>query len=300
MKQFLPVVWWLTATLVIAFVLVGLGYLFADALLLGVLFLPGMLTARYFVPQLSFENRRQGILDTVYLALAILGIEYLSLMLGHAVVLGAGEGGMPGLLLNPPFILLVLTALIAPEIALENTSNAAVPTPVRSVSSPTAANHARPRGNQLRRIERQRSVDSHRRGPRLPHQNPHFAMGDTVGQPFPAHPPLVHRQHGAHRPLLPGTRGDRRNDHRDFAQIPGGRAPTAHRAGRKRLISAHSRRHAADRRESVAQIVCHLAGRTPHRGVDPLLDLGRQTGAPGRMQFVPVGPFQFPARSFRK
>lgn len=74
MKQFLPVVWWLTATLVIAFVLVGLGYLFADALLLGVLFLPGMLTARYFVPQLSFENRRQGILDTVYLALAILGI----------------------------------------------------------------------------------------------------------------------------------------------------------------------------------------------------------------------------------
>lgn len=59
MKQFLPVVWWLTATLVIAFVLVGLGYLFADALLLGVLFLPGMLTARYFVPQLSFENRRQ-------------------------------------------------------------------------------------------------------------------------------------------------------------------------------------------------------------------------------------------------
>ena len=53
----------------------GLGYLFADALLLGVLFLPGMLTARYFVPQLSFENRRQGILDTVYLALAILGIE---------------------------------------------------------------------------------------------------------------------------------------------------------------------------------------------------------------------------------
>ena len=40
-------------------------------------------------------------------------------MLGHAVVLGADEGGMPGLLLNPPFILLVLTALIAPEIALE-------------------------------------------------------------------------------------------------------------------------------------------------------------------------------------
>ena len=60
MKQFLPVVWWLSAALVIALVLTGLGYLFADALLLGVLFLPGMLTARYFVPQLSFERRREG------------------------------------------------------------------------------------------------------------------------------------------------------------------------------------------------------------------------------------------------
>ena len=127
MKQFLPVVWWLTATLVIAFVLVGLGYLFADALLLGVLFLPGMLTARYFVPQLSFENRRQGILDTVYLALAILGIEYLSLMLGHAVVLGAGEGGMPGLLLNPVFLLLIPGAFVAPEIMLENYLTACCP-----------------------------------------------------------------------------------------------------------------------------------------------------------------------------
>ena len=177
MKQFLPVVWWLTATLVIAFVLVGLGYLFADALLLGVLFLPGMLTARYFVPQLSFENRRQGILDTVYLALAILGIEYLSLMLGHAVVLGADEGGMPGLLLNPPFILLVLTVLIAPEIALEKHLERRCPY-ARSISFVSDRRKSRStRGNQLRRIERQRSVDSHRRGASPTAPKPAFRNG---------------------------------------------------------------------------------------------------------------------------
>ena len=119
MKHFLPIAWWLSATFVIALTLAGLGYLFADAVLLGVLFLPGMLTARYFVPQLSFEKSRRGILDAVYLALAILFIEYLSLMLGCALALDAGPGEMPGLLLNPPFILLVLTAFIAPEILLE-------------------------------------------------------------------------------------------------------------------------------------------------------------------------------------
>ena len=37
----------------------------------------------------------------------------------YPAVSGAGEGGMPGLLLDPPFILLVLAVLIAPEIALE-------------------------------------------------------------------------------------------------------------------------------------------------------------------------------------
>ena len=120
MKQFLPIAWWLSAALVIALVVSGLGYPFADALLLGVLFLPGRLTARYSVPQLSREKRGPGILNAVYLALAILGIEYLSLMLGHALLLNDGEGVMPGLLLIPPFILLILTAFIAPEMVLEN------------------------------------------------------------------------------------------------------------------------------------------------------------------------------------
>lgn len=119
MKHFLPIAWWLAATLVIALVLTGLGYLFADALLLGVLFLPGLLTARYFVPQLSLKGCRRDLLDAAYLALAILAIEYLSLMLGSALVLDAGAGEMPGLLLNAPFILLIVTAFIVPEMLLE-------------------------------------------------------------------------------------------------------------------------------------------------------------------------------------
>ena len=289
MKQFLPVVWWLTATLVIAFVLVGLGYLFADALLLGVLFLPGMLTARYFVPQLSFENRRQGILDTVYLALAILGIEYLSLMLGHAVVLGADEGGMPGLLLNPPFILLVLTALIAPEIALEKHLERRCPY-ARSISFVSDRRKITLDPAEISYVESNDSeVWIHTAGNVAYRTKTRISQWETQ---------LDSRFLRIHRSFIVNTA---RIDRCCPAHVEiGGMTPTAHRAGRKRLISAHSRRHAADRRESVAQIVCHLAGRTPHRGVDPLLGLGRQTGAPGRMQFVPMGPFQFPARSFRK
>lgn len=127
MKHFLPIAWWLAATVVIALVLVSLGYPFTDALLLGAMFLPGMLAARYFVPQLSFRNPRQGIFDAVYLALGILCIEYLALMLAGRYILGAGVGQMPGLLLNPVFLLLIPGAFVAPEIMLENYLTARCP-----------------------------------------------------------------------------------------------------------------------------------------------------------------------------
>ena len=84
MKHFLPVAWWLAATVVIALVLVSLGYPFTDALLLG-----AMLAGRY--------------------------------------ILGAGVGQMPGLLLNPVFLLLIPGAFVAPEIMLENYLTARCP-----------------------------------------------------------------------------------------------------------------------------------------------------------------------------
>ncbi|WP_295959850.1 LytTR family DNA-binding domain-containing protein [uncultured Alistipes sp.] len=120
MKHFLPVAWWLAATVVIALVLVSLGYRFGEALQLGVPFLPGMLAARYFVPQLSFAERRKGIFDAAYLTLAILCIEYLSLILTGRYILDIYPSEMPDILLNPVFLLLVPAAFVTPEIMLEN------------------------------------------------------------------------------------------------------------------------------------------------------------------------------------
>lgn len=127
MKHFLPVIWWLAATIVVALILVSLGYLFQDALLLGVLFLPGMLAARYFIPQLSFRPRGEGVRDAVYLTLAILCIEYLSLMLVSYYILNTGIGGMPGILMNPVFLLLITAAFVAPGMFLEKYIEARYP-----------------------------------------------------------------------------------------------------------------------------------------------------------------------------
>lgn len=117
MRDAFPILWWLTAAVVIALLLISMGYAASQAILLAVFFLPGMLCARYFYPQLSFEERRKGVLDTLYLTLAILCTEYLALILGHRTALPDDE--IPDLLFNPLFILLVLSACILPEILIE-------------------------------------------------------------------------------------------------------------------------------------------------------------------------------------
>ena len=97
MRDAFPILWWLAAAVVIALLLISMGYAASQAILLAVFFLPGMLCARYFYPQLS--------------------IEYLALILGHRTALPDDE--IPDLLFNPLFILLVLSACILPEILIE-------------------------------------------------------------------------------------------------------------------------------------------------------------------------------------
>lgn len=117
MKTFLPILWWLASAGVTALLFLSLDYAPEEAVALAVLFLPGMIAARYFVPQLSFRNREQGILHTVYLTLAILCTEYFAIAIGHTVLFPGL--GIPNLVANPLFILLLLAAFILPEILIE-------------------------------------------------------------------------------------------------------------------------------------------------------------------------------------
>lgn len=160
MRDAFPILWWLAAAVVIALLLISMGYAASQAILLAVFFLPGMLCARYFYPQLSFEERRKGVLDTLYLTLAILCIEYLALILGHRTALPDDE--IPDLLFNPLFILLVLSACILPEILIERPARGPQALrPHAPVRLRPPAGHTRPRGAALRRVERQRGMAPH-------------------------------------------------------------------------------------------------------------------------------------------
>lgn len=125
MKDAFPILWWLAAAAIIALLFLSMGYAVSQAVLLAVLFLPGMLCARYFYPQLTFEDRKRGVFNAVYLTLAILCTEYLAIALGHRASLP--EIDIPWLLLNPLFILLVLSACIFPEMVIERRLEARQP-----------------------------------------------------------------------------------------------------------------------------------------------------------------------------
>lgn len=119
MKQNLPLLWWIVSTLLFALVFGALGYEADQAVLLAVVFLPGMLVLRYFVPQLSFADRRKGLANALYLLGAVVALEYLALVFGHRIVFDTQPETLPGLIFNPLFIGLLLVAFILPERALE-------------------------------------------------------------------------------------------------------------------------------------------------------------------------------------
>ena len=122
MKRLLVISYWIASVLVVAIVLVSLGYRFLEALLIGTLFLPGALAAKFFFPKVNFKKRRSAIKDVICITLGILSGEILLFLVAHYYINLLREGhsvpahlmpDIPHLLTNPVFIAIILTSLAA-------------------------------------------------------------------------------------------------------------------------------------------------------------------------------------------
>ncbi len=130
----LPVIsYWVLSVLLVSAVVASLGYGFPDALLIGTMFLPGALAARYFFPKVDFKDRRSGIRDTVFIVLGILVAEMLLFVLAHYYIVFIKEnfaaGEVPQMLTNPVFIALILTILATGGFFFESWLDKKHPTP---------------------------------------------------------------------------------------------------------------------------------------------------------------------------
>lgn len=121
MKRILLIAYWVVAVLLVAIALSSLDYKFWEALLIGTLFLPGALAAKYFFPKVNYNDRRAGIRDTAFVVLGILTAELFLFLAAHYYIctlrdrpeLPFAFRDIPHILTNPVFVAFILTALAA-------------------------------------------------------------------------------------------------------------------------------------------------------------------------------------------
>lgn len=116
MQRLLVISYWVVSVLLVSLVLTSLGYRFLEAVLVGTMFLPGALTAKYFFSKVDFKERRTAIRNTVYIVLGILIAEVLLFLVAHYYIMNLRAeqqqmNDIPQLLTNPAFIAIILTAL---------------------------------------------------------------------------------------------------------------------------------------------------------------------------------------------
>ena len=122
MKRLLIISYWVVSILLVAAILVSLGYRFLEALFVGTLFLPGALAAKFFFPKVNFKKRQSAIKDVIFITLGILIGEILLFLVAHYYITLLREGrvlppelipDIPHLLTDPFFVAVILTALAA-------------------------------------------------------------------------------------------------------------------------------------------------------------------------------------------
>jgi hypothetical protein len=123
LKLIFPFVWYSAAIVIITCTLMCIDYSVGEASAIAVIFLPGILIARYATPQLSFADRWQGCCNTIFLWAGILAIEYFLIMLANYYILNpvtmVHHYQLPSLITNPLFILFVVTAFSITGLLIE-------------------------------------------------------------------------------------------------------------------------------------------------------------------------------------
>ena len=122
LKLIFPFVWYSAAIVIITCTLMCIDYSTGEASAIAVIFLPGILIARYATPQLSFADRWQGCCNTIFLWAGILAIEYFLIMLANYYILRPvmfTQYNLPALLTNPLFILFVVATFAITGLLIE-------------------------------------------------------------------------------------------------------------------------------------------------------------------------------------
>ena len=103
--------YWMLAVIIIAVILLSLGYPFALGLLMGSLFLPGTFLVKYLLPKVLKEEGRKRIANAIFLFIAVAVTEFLLIVSVHIWISDQAYPSIAGMLVNPMFVAVVITLL---------------------------------------------------------------------------------------------------------------------------------------------------------------------------------------------
>ena len=96
--------YWILAVLIIACILLSLGYSFSLGMLMGSLFLPGTFIVKFLLPKVMKDDGRKRICNAVFLLLAVAIIEFLIIVSVHVWISDNPYPSIAGILVNPIFV----------------------------------------------------------------------------------------------------------------------------------------------------------------------------------------------------
>lgn len=103
--------YWMLAVIMIAIILLSLGYPFAQGLLMGSLFLPGTFIVKFLLPKALKEEGGKRIMSSVFLFLGVAVLEFLLIVSVHIWISDQAYPSIAGVLVNPMFVALIITLL---------------------------------------------------------------------------------------------------------------------------------------------------------------------------------------------
>lgn len=103
--------YWILAVIIIAMILLSLGYQFALGLLMGSLFLPGTFLVKYLLPKIFKEESKKKTANAIFLFIAVAVMEFLLIVSVHIWISDQTYPSIAGVLVNPMFVAVVITLL---------------------------------------------------------------------------------------------------------------------------------------------------------------------------------------------
>jgi hypothetical protein len=119
MKSLISISYWAVAICIVALIMVSLGYTYSEAVFFGTLYIPGAIAVKYFFRKVSFKNKTSGIKNIIFITIGIIVVEILLFLIAHFILSVIREDigsiynwpALPGIMLNPVFIAIIIAAL---------------------------------------------------------------------------------------------------------------------------------------------------------------------------------------------